>query len=66
MNATEIGRRLKQARGDSTRKEIAAKAQISVSALAMYERGERIPRDEIKARLAKIYGIPIERLFFYQ
>ena len=36
---------------------------ISVSALSMYEQGNRIPRDEVKIRMAEYYGISIESLF---
>lgn len=36
---------------------------ISVSALSMYERGERIPRDNIKIRIASYYKKPINKIF---
>lgn len=36
---------------------------ISVSALTMYETGNRIPRDEIKVKLAHYYSTSVERLF---
>ena len=43
--------------------EVAKALGISVSALSMYEQGNRIPRDEIKIRMAEYYGISIEALF---
>jgi len=30
----------------------------------MYERDERTPRDEVKIRLAKFFGVSIQDLFF--
>lgn len=36
---------------------------ISESALVAYEAGEKLPRDEIKKRLADFYGLPIGDLF---
>ena len=35
-----------------------------MSALAMYEAGERVPRDEIKIKLAKIYNRSVNYIFF--
>lgn len=37
---------------------------ISKSALAMYERGERTPRDEAKVKIAHYYGKTVQELFF--
>lgn len=37
---------------------------ISRSALSMYENGKRIPRDEVKCRIARRFGMTIEALFF--
>lgn len=59
-----IGERLKQYRGDTPREVICSDVGISPSALAMYETGQRIPRDEIKVALARRYNTTIEALFF--
>lgn len=64
MNAKEIGERLAQLRGEKTQEEVAKEVGISVSALSMYERGERIPRDNIKIRLSEYYKKPIYQIFF--
>ena len=64
MDAVKIGRRLQNLRGDRRREDIAPILGVSTSALAMYERGERVPRDEIKIRLSRFYGTSIEALFF--
>ena len=59
-----IAERIKEARGDRSRKEVCEAVGISVNALMMYENGKRIPRDEIKVKLARLYGRSIEELFF--
>lgn len=64
MNAKEIGKRLTELRGSKTQEEVSKCLKISVSALSMYERGERIPRDNIKIRISEYYGVPIYDLFF--
>ena len=64
MNAKAIGSRLIALRGDRTQSKVANEVGISVSALAMYEKGERIPSDNIKIRLAEYYSTPIAVIFF--
>ena len=59
-----IGKKLVALRGNNTRDEVANSLGISVSALQMYENGQRIPRDEIKLRLASYYGVTVQELFF--
>lgn len=64
MNAIKIGEILTNLRGDRTREEVANAVNISTSALAMYETGNRIPRDNIKIRLARYYKKPIVDIFY--
>ena len=64
MNAKEIGKRLVRLRGNKTQEEVAKSLNISVSALSMYERGERIPRDNVKIRISSYYKKPINTIFF--
>lgn len=59
-----IGTKLKALRGNKTQKKVAADLGITKSALAMYERDERVPRDEIKVRIAEYYGESIQSLFY--
>ena len=59
-----IAERLKNLRGDTPREEICNDIGISYSALAMYENGERMPRDEIKVALARRYNTSVEAIFF--
>lgn len=58
------GEMLRMARGTKSQKEVASELGISVSALSMYESGERSPRDELKIRMAKLYGTTVGHLFF--
>lgn len=59
-----IAERLVKARGSKKREEVAAAVGVSLSAIAMYENGERIPRDETKIKLAKYYNTTVQKLFF--
>lgn len=64
MNENEIGKRLVLLRGSRTQNEVSKALGISLSALGMYERGERIPRDEIKIRIAKYYDTTVQAIFY--
>lgn len=59
-----IGERLIAARGDVRREVVAAAVGISTSAISMYENNDRVPRDEIKVRLADYFGKSVQELFF--
>ena len=59
-----IAERLLDARGDKSRKIVADAVGISISALTMYELGHRVPRDDIKVRIADYYGCTVQALFF--
>ena len=56
--------RLVKARGNMSRKEAVKCLGISLSALSMYESGSRVPRDELKIKMAKLYGTTVGHLFF--
>ena len=64
MDARKIGRKLKDLRGDKSQAEVANEVKITVSALSMYESGNRIPRDEVKERFASYFGIPVQTIFY--
>lgn len=64
MNAKEIGTKLQDLRGNRSILEVSKALGISKSALCMYERGERIPRDTIKIRIANYYGVKVGVIFF--
>lgn len=64
MDATAIGKRLIELRGKKTQEEVAKELGISLSAVGMYERGERIPRDEVKIAIAKYYDTTVQSIFY--
>ena len=58
-----VAEKLIHARGTKTREIVANAVGISVSAIGMYETGARIPRDEIKVKLADYFGTSVQTLF---
>ena len=64
MDTKRMGETLRNLRGARTQIEVANACDITVQALSSYERGERIPRDEVKIRLAAFYGMSVQDLFF--
>lgn len=64
LDAKEIGERLIKIRGSIPRDTVAKAVGISVSAISMYENGERISRDAIKIKLAEFYGKSVQEIFF--
>ena len=56
--------KLRELRGKKTLAQVAEDLGISASSLAMYERGEREPRDEMKRKLASYYGRTVQFIFF--
>lgn len=64
MQREKIAKKLINLRGTQSREEVAKAINISISALQMYENGNRMPRDEIKIRLANYYGTSVQDIFF--
>lgn len=64
MDNKAIGHKLRTLRGALDAKTVAEALGISTSALFMYERGERIPRDQIKKRISQYFGKSVEEIFF--
>lgn len=64
VNKNEIAETLISLRGDKSREEVAKSLEISVSTLQMYENGQRIPKDEIKIRIAAYYKKTVGEIFF--
>lgn len=54
---------LREARGMS-QAELAQKLGISASAMSAYELGTRVPRDELKVRIAKYFGVSVVDMFY--
>ena len=64
MNAEVIAKRLIDLRDNIPREVVAKECDITVSALSNYENGIRIPRDEVKVRIAKFYKRSVQSIFF--
>lgn len=66
ISTAEVGKRLRVLRGDKTLQKVSDDTGLGVSALTMYELGNRMPRDEAKIVLANYYHTTIDDLFFAQ
>ena len=66
LDATQIGNRIKNLREgkDETMLDLSKAIGTSESAIGMYESGQRVPRDEIKIRIAEHFSVPVESIFF--
>lgn len=64
MGEISVGKKLKMLRGARSTAEIAELVGVSESAMKMYELDERVPRDNIKVRIASLYGVSVGSLFF--
>jgi len=64
LDKEKIGQILTGLRGDASREEIAKAVGISVSAWQMYENGQRIPKDEVKVRIASYVEKTVGEIFY--
>ena len=64
MDNKKIGDRLKELRGDKTLDTVASDLGVTGMAISNWERGERIPNDEMKVRIAQYYNRSVSFLFF--
>ena len=66
MDNEKIAERLRNLRIEKgvTTTDVAKACDISPQAISMYECGERIPRDEVKIKLAKYYKKTVGSIFF--
>ena len=55
---------IRVARRCRKREEVANAIGVSKSAIAMYEAGERVPRDPLKLKIANYYNKTVEEIFF--
>ena len=64
MDKEEFGRRLTESRKEAglSRDDIVKRASVSLSALAAYERGEKIPPMEIAVKIADVLGVSLDWL----
>ena len=59
----QVLRSLRREKGE-TQAEVAKSVGISASAYAMYETGERVPRDDVKVMIAKHFNRSVKGIFF--
>jgi DNA-binding XRE family transcriptional regulator len=59
-----IGEKLRKLRGKRTKKEVACAVGVTEWAYIKYERDERVPRDEVKRKIAAYYKTSVEAIFF--
>lgn len=64
MDKLKIAERLRELRGDKSQREVAEAVGTTAMAISLYESGERVPRDEIKIRLARYYETTVDALFY--
>lgn len=63
---TEVGLRLRALRKSAalSQRELAKKIMVSTAAITNYETGIRVPRDEIKIRIADFFEKTVQEIFF--
>lgn len=66
INGVDVGSRLRELRGDRSQKEVADALGVTPMAISQYERGERIPNDDMKIALAKFFKKSVTSIFFAQ
>lgn len=64
MDGTVIGERLRKLRGSESMTELGKALGITQQAVSNYERGLRIPRDEVKRAYAQHFNISVDELFY--
>lgn len=63
IKIAETLRRLRRDRGE-TQEELADALGVTTSSIGMYETGERIPRDEVKIKIAQHFNLSVGDIFF--
>lgn len=64
MDRLEVGKRLRALRGKKTLDEVAKALGVTSMAVSLWERGERIPNDDIKIKIAAYYNTTVTSIFF--
>ena len=66
MDTKAIGKKLEELRKAKgiTQAEVAEALGVSAMAVSLYENGERIPRDEVKIKIADFFKTPVSSIFF--
>ena len=56
--------KLRKLRAKKTQEQVARDLGVSLSAYVKYENGIRVPRDDIKKRIATYYNSTVQDIFF--
>lgn len=64
INGQAIGDRLRSLRGSKSQKEVADAIGVTPMAISQYERGERIPNDDMKIAISKYFKKSVSTIFF--
>lgn len=64
LDKVKIGKRLAKLRGEKSQREVAEAIGVEPMAISYYESGQRMPRDEIKIKIAEYYGTTVYAIFF--
>ena len=64
MDSKKIGKLLTALRGEQSLSDVAKTLGLSPSAIRQYESGNRIPRDNIKEKIAKFYDKTVQEIFY--
>ena len=59
-----FGNKLRILRGDLDVKSVSSSIGVSESSWKKYEREERIPRDEVKLKIADFFKTSVQEIFF--
>lgn len=60
----KIGQRLKTLRGSRSLEDVANALEVTPMAVSLWERGERMPSDDMKVKIAAYYKKSVMALFF--
>ena len=61
-----FGEKLRELRGGRSQEFMAKEVGVTKSSWAMYERNERVPRDEVKIRIANYFHLTVGEIFYGQ
>jgi len=66
LNAKEIGKRICDLRKSykMTKRYMAQALGISYNSVCSYEYGVRIPSDEVKIKIANLFSVSVESIFY--
>lgn len=61
---TIVGERLRELRGSRTLGDVASELGVTAMAVSLWERGERMPTDDMKVKIAAYYKQTVTSIFF--